>query len=57
MIKSKNKGKSGGGRIITLTGLITIEKREVVLITLYDKGEIESISNQEIMRIIEKSGF
>lgn len=39
-IKSKGKGKSGGGRLITL---IKIEHEHVLLISIYDKSEKETI--------------
>ncbi len=52
-IKSKNKGKSAGGRIITFAFYITISERKILLVTLYDKGEKDSISDAEIKRIIK----
>jgi mRNA-degrading endonuclease RelE of RelBE toxin-antitoxin system len=53
-IKSKNKGKSGGGRIITFAFYITISERKILLVTLYDKGEKDSISDAEIKSLIKK---
>jgi len=49
-IKSKGKGKSGGGRVITY--LIT-DSKEVYLLTIYDKSEFDSIDSKTIASIIE----
>lgn len=49
-IKSKGKGKSGGARVITY--LIT-EKKELYLLSIYDKSEIEIISDRELDRVIK----
>lgn len=48
-IKSKGKGKSGGARIITY--LIT-EEKEVYLLTIYDKSELENIDDKILKMII-----
>ena len=47
-ISSKNKGKSGGARVITCSILIDFVNTKIYLLTIYDKGEQESISKQEI---------
>jgi mRNA-degrading endonuclease RelE of RelBE toxin-antitoxin system len=63
-IKSKNKGKSGGARIIsyheeeaTIVGILEQARENakhiVYLISIYDKSEIENISDSEIRRLIE----
>lgn len=44
-IKSKGKGKSGGARVITC---VIAVKQTVLLISIYDKSEQQSISNEEI---------
>ncbi len=44
-IASKNKGKSGGARIISYVQVI---KSEVLLFSIYNKGEKDSISDDEI---------
>lgn len=44
-ISSKRTGKSGGARVITFVQVI---KETVILISIYDKSEKESISNNEI---------
>ena len=50
-VKSKGKGKSGGMRIITFR----IDKnKEVYLLTIYDKSEIDSIDDRAIKSIIRQ---
>jgi len=48
-IKSKNKGKSGGARIITYL----VDKNTIVyLLSIYDKSEKVSVSDSEIKAMI-----
>jgi len=59
-IKSKNTGKSGGARVISLlqTELIaSVENTMVNLITIYDKAEIDSINKVEIEWLIKNMEF
>jgi mRNA-degrading endonuclease RelE of RelBE toxin-antitoxin system len=49
-IKSKGKGKSGGGRVITY---IVTASKEVYLLTIYDKSEFENVDNKIIKAIID----
>lgn len=49
-IASKNTGKSGGGRLITL---VQFKNETVYLLDLYDKSEKDSISEQELIALIE----
>lgn len=49
-IASKNKGKSGGARVITY---LYIETETVYLLTIYDKGEKEDLKPNELKDIIE----
>ncbi len=55
-IKSKGKGKSGGARIITFN----VEEKEdtinVTLLTIYDKSEIESVSDNFIAYLVRLFG-
>jgi len=44
-IKSKGKGKSGGGRIITH---VQVTETTVYLLSIYDKSEKETISDAEL---------
>jgi hypothetical protein len=53
MYKAKNKGKSAGGQIITFAFYITISERKILLFTLYDKGEKDSISDAELKSLIK----
>lgn len=50
-IKSKGKGKSGGGRIITC---VRVENGRVYLLTIFDKSEKASISNKELEELLEQ---
>jgi len=56
-IKSKNKGKAGGPRIITYTILVSISALEILLITIYDKSEQINISDSDIKQIMRNNGF
>jgi hypothetical protein len=47
-ITSKNKGKRGGARIIIYNLIVNIDETKVYLLSIYDKGEKDSISKQEI---------
>lgn len=49
-ISSKGKGKSGGARIITY---VVTEEREVYLLTIYDKSEMDSIDTRTVRSIIK----
>lgn len=52
-IKSKGKGKSGGARVITyLINKPTLER--VYLTTIYDKAERASVTNKELLQIIDE---
>lgn len=53
-ITSKNKGNSGGARVITY---IYIDQETVFLLSIYDKGEQEDISNNELKELIESLGL
>ncbi len=62
-ITSKGKGKSGGARIISVvetvligfTKMISDEEIVVNLITIYDKSEIDNISDKELKDLIKAS--
>jgi len=49
-IASKGKGKRGGARVITF---LKIEQEIVYLLSIYDKGETDSISDNEIKDILD----
>ena len=49
-IKSKATGKSGGARIITY---VVTENKEIYLLTIYDKGELDTIDDKTLRKIIK----
>lgn len=49
-IKSKGKGKSGGGRVITY---LVNDNKEVYLLTIYDKSELDNIDDKTLKNIIQ----
>jgi mRNA-degrading endonuclease RelE of RelBE toxin-antitoxin system len=54
-ITSKGKGKSGGARVISYveTELIgVVQNNRVILLTIYDKSEVDSISKEQIEALI-----
>lgn len=53
-VSSKGKGKSGGVRIITF--LIT-EEKEVYLVYIYDKGELDNLTKDQIHEILKNAGL
>lgn len=53
-IKSKNKGKSGGARVIYFNLFAQKNDRnEIVLLAIYDKGELENISDSKIKEALK----
>lgn len=50
-IASKNKGKSGGARVITY---VLIDNNTVFLITIYDKSGQENISTKELDALLKE---
>jgi hypothetical protein len=56
-VASKNKGKSGGARVITCHVLVGIVNTDIYLLTIYDKGEQKSISKKEIQTLKEINGL
>ncbi|MET3128768.1 hypothetical protein ABID42_003887 [Arcicella rosea] len=49
-IASKNKGKSGGARVITC---VLVAETEVFLLSIYDKSEKSSLNDKEIKDLIK----
>lgn len=49
-ISSKGKGKSAGARIITC---VRIVKETVFLLTIFDKSDMENISDKELKGLLE----
>jgi len=48
-IASKSRGKSGGARVITY---LKTEQGNVYLLSIYDKGERDTVSDKEIKDIL-----
>ena len=54
-IAEKGKGKRGGGRIITYrVDKQTDDSCEITLLTIYDKSEIQSVSNDFIKYLLSQ---
>lgn len=53
-VAAKNKGKSGGARVITCVKVIS---ETVFLLTIYDKSEQESISDNERDDLLRENGL
>lgn len=53
-IASKGKGKSGGARVLTLTVLVS-ENADVTLLTIYDKNEIDNVSDEYIRWLVSEA--
>ncbi len=50
-ISSKNRGKSGGARIITH---VQVVHETIYLLTIYDKSEQEDISSNELTDLLDE---
>ncbi len=54
-IKSKNKGKSGGARVIYFNIFAQRNDRnEIVLLSIYDKSEQDNITNKQIQNALKE---
>jgi hypothetical protein len=54
-VKSKNKGKSGGLRVISYSELfLSVQNNIIYLVAIYDKNEVSSINKSEINRMLEE---
>jgi mRNA-degrading endonuclease RelE of RelBE toxin-antitoxin system len=49
-IASKGKGKSGGARVMSL---VQVTETNVVLFSIYNKGDKDDISDKEIQKLID----
>ncbi len=49
-ISSKNKGKSGGARVISY---VYVANETVYLLSIYDKSDQESMADAEIKSLVE----
>ena len=50
-IASKNKGKSGGARILSFVKVI---HTTVLLFAIYSKGEVDSLTDRQIQELIKE---
>ena len=50
-VSSKGKGKSGGARVISYA---QIDNETVLLLSIYNKGEKDSISDKEIQKLLSE---
>lgn len=50
-IKSKGRGKSGGGRVITYFALL---QETVYLLSIYDKSEAENIKDEQLSKLLNQ---
>lgn len=53
-IASKGKGKSGGARVISL---VRVVNETVYLVSIFNKSEQDSISQQDIIQILKNEGL
>lgn len=49
-IASKNKGKSGGARVLSF---VKVTENSVLLFSIYSKGEVDSLSDKKIQDLIK----
>ena len=49
-VASKNKGKSGGARVLTF---VKISETTVLLFSIYSKGDKDTISEKEIEKLLK----
>jgi hypothetical protein len=54
LITSKEKGKSGGSRVISCVKIVA---GSVFLLSIYDKGDKESISDKELDNLLGLAGL
>ncbi|MEP6612755.1 MAG: addiction module toxin RelE [Mucilaginibacter sp.] len=53
-IESKNRGKSGGARVITH---LIFENEKVYLISIYDKAEYDTSDTSLLLKILKQEGI
>ena len=56
-IASKNKGKSGGARVITHTIILEYDETNITLVTIYDKSDLANITDKELRQLIARNGL
>ena len=56
-ISSKDKGKSGGARVIAFDVVVDINNTDIYMITIYDKGEQDTITRKQIEQLKQENGL
>lgn len=56
-IASKGRGKSGGARVITYAFILAEVDAEIKLLTIYDKSECESLTDKELVELMQRNGL
>jgi len=57
-IKSKGKGKRAGARVITHNTIMAkVVFQKIILLKMYDKSEQDSITENEIISLLQKNGI
>ncbi len=51
-IKSKGKGSSGGGRIITYETIISVSNTKIIFALIYNKGEYDNVDISILKQIL-----
>lgn len=54
VIGSKNKGKSGGARVITFNVSENSGTLMITLLTIYDKSEISNVSDEYLKMLVDE---
>jgi hypothetical protein len=54
-VKSKNKGKSGGFRVINYLIEENNENIDIYMLIIYDKDEISNVSKEELLTILREN--
>ncbi len=50
-IASKNKGKSGGARVLSF---VKVSQTTVLLFSIYSKGEVDNLTDKQIQTLIKE---
>ena len=56
-IESKQKGKSGGARVITLTYYVSEYEGKVHFLIIYDKSDAGSVDVEAVQKYVAELGF
>lgn len=56
-ITAKGKGKSGGGRVITLTYYISEDEGEIIPLLIYDKLQADTVDVKVVRHIAKEVGY